>query len=303
MCLAALAKSSRTTSGYRTSFLFHQEDGCKTYKTARMIMRTIIRSKDFVLNKMLHVYLGNPYPWHGHYYTVLALILSFILQILLFKMSHDDRTAGVSLCTIAVFSYLVKTHYAPGVFCNVMCLFCWGIRICVRGVPTPRYTFVLPSACTAAVGKAAWAWILAAPTSFAVAMDTNELFVVFPFIGLIVCSFAMIVDCLEKDDIQGTSTRNPYIFCSACMSWGLYVMHPVATTLIFPVIFTSILFYGSGGYISSESSRLNRALKDPETMEYMRQTSPFFPMFPGMYPFIPRVIKKLCCCEAFSSVL
>jgi hypothetical protein len=242
---------------------------------------------------MLHKWLGNPAPWHGHYYCALALFLSGLLQISLMRFAHQDSTAGASICTIAVFAYLVKTHQSVTAMINAGFLFVWGCRVIIRGIPAPPETFLSPSTCEVLTSKAIWTWMLSAPTVFAVAMDLSELPERVSTLGVTLCLFAIGTDLLEKNTTQGKFCRNPYAFCSISMCWGLFFLHPTSWTISFPLIFTYIVLFAPGGYRTAEMSRRSRMLKDPLLMEYVRTTSPFIPLPAGVYERLPK------CAELF----
>lgn len=242
---------------------------------------------------MLHLLLGEPRPWHPHYFCTLALLPAFLIQVFFLRAAHDDRTAGACLCGIALFSHLVRLHSDLAVLTNVGFLFAWGVRIAVRGVPVAASMFVQPSSFDAAVSKTVWTWVLSAPTVFAVAFDTHELPKGIPTIGALVCFFAFALDLVEKNQTRGKFTRNPYVFASLSVCWGLYIIHPSPWTFVFPIIFTAIVILCSGGYRWQEVVR--KASEEDET--YMRTTSPLFPLPPGMYEKLSLRIKRYACCD------
>ena len=245
---------------------------------------------------MLHHLLGNPRPWHAHYYCALALIPALTLQVALFKIGHSERTAGASLAAMAIFSYLIKAHTSIFVVMNVSFLFIWGVRVCVRGIPTVSDSFVPPSATSVAIGKTLWTWILAAPTAFAVAFDTHELpgTPVTAAVGGGLCTIALVVDLVERAT-DGKFTRNPYAFASMAMSWGLYMIHPSPWTFHFPVLFSYMVVTSPGGVMWSENTRRAKARTNIQMMEYMRTTSPIIPMPPMMYENASDKCRTLCC--------
>lgn len=232
---------------------------------------------------MLHHILGNPRPWHGHYYCALALVPALVIQMLLSVVVRGEWTAGASIASIAVFSYLVRVHYSFSVIANVVFLFLWGLRVCVRGVPEANNSFVETTVCEAALARTAWTWVLSAPTAFGVAFDTRELPRGYPAVGVALCASALLTDLLEQNVMQGKLSRNPYVFSSLTMSWGLYVIHPSAWTIPFPILFTWILIDAPGGLRWNENIRKIKAKIDPRLAEYVRTTSPLIPLLPGMY--------------------
>ncbi len=249
------------------------------------------------LRVMLHGYVGNSDPaWNGRYYAGLAFLLGFALQVCLLSFAHDERTSGVAICFVAFFSYLVHAHASVSVVLNVCFLFAWGFRVAIRGVPEPRHKMFLdPPACDAAFGKSIWTWLLVTPTTYAVVLDEREISRSFPFVGATLCSIGFVIDLLERDSREGRYTRNPYAFCSACVSWGLFLIHPSLWTLPFPPLFSALLIFGAGGYLAEESVRTGRALKDPAYAEYIRTVSPFFPLPRRVYANLPVACKRTCC--------
>jgi len=199
------------------------------------------------------------------------------------KYPHSDRTAGLSICAVAVLSYLVKAHSSVSVIFNVGFLFLWGLRVCLRGVPTAQVAFVEPTACDATISKTFWTWVLCAPTAFAVAFDENEIPIGFPQVGGALCFAALLIDCLERNAAEGQMTRNPYVFSSLTMCFGLFIMHPSAYTAPFPLMFSYIVIAAPGGYRWMENLRASKAKSDIRMDEYMRATSPLVPMPRGCY--------------------
>jgi hypothetical protein len=241
---------------------------------------------------MLHKLFGNPRPWHAHYYCALAVVPALLLQILFCSFPHSDRTAGLSICAVAVLSYLIKAHNSIAVLFNVFFLFSWGVRVCVRGVPVGRSAFAEPTACDASISKTVWTWILCAPTAFAVAFDAHELPVGFPRVGAGLCFAALLLDTLEKKSTEGRFSRNPYVFASIAMSWGLFVMHPSPYTVVFPFIFSYIVINAPGGFRWAESLRAAKAKQDPSVAEYTLATSPLIPMPSKCYVLLCRCLSK-----------
>lgn len=243
---------------------------------------------------MLHAYVGNADPaWNGHYYAALVLFFGFFTQTMMLCAANDERTTGVTICAIAIFSYLVRAHVTVSPVLNAGFLFAWGLRVAVRGVPRLRIaSFVEPHACDAALGKTLWSWFLAAPTTYAVVLDSREVSVVFPRVGATLCAIGFVFDLLETDQREGKFTRNPYVFSSTCVSWGLFAIHPSRWTLPFPIAFCALLTFGSEGYITEEASRRARAIREPSQAEYARTVSPFFPLPRAMYARTPRWIKR-----------
>lgn len=242
---------------------------------------------------MLHVIFGDPRPWHPQYFCALALVPAFLIQILSLRVAHDDRTAGYCLCGIALFSHLVRLHSDVAVLTNVSFLFAWGVRIAARGVPAGSSSFVRPSSLDAAVSKTLWTWILSAPTVFAVAFDTHELPRGFPVVGASLCLFAVAIDLVEKNQTRGRYTRNPYVFASLSVCWGLYVIHPSPWSFPFPVLFTTIVMLSNGGFRWQEASR--RESGNDEA--YARSTSPLFPLPLGVYERLSVRTKRYVCCD------
>lgn len=242
---------------------------------------------------MLHLLLGEPRPWHPHYFCALALLPAFFVQVCFLRVAHDDRTAGACLCGIAIFSHLVRLHSDIAVLANVVFLFVWGVRIAVRGVPTGSPPFVRPSSFDAALSKTVWTWVFAAPTVFAVALDTHELPRGLPIIGACVCLVALSLDLVERNQTRGRFTRNPYVFASLGVCWGLFVMHPSPWTFVFPIVFTAMVVLSNGGYRWQEV--LRRANEEDES--YMRSTSPIVPMPPGVYERLSANTKRYLFCD------
>jgi hypothetical protein len=241
---------------------------------------------------MLHKFFGNPRPWHPHYYCALAIVPALLLQIVFCSSPHSDRTAGLSICAVAVLSYLIKAHNSIAVLFNVLFLFMWGVRVCVRGVPVGRAAFAEPTACDASISKTVWTWILCAPTVFAVAFDAHELPDGFPRMGGTLCFAALLLDAVEKNSTEGRFSRNPYAFASITMSWGLYVMHPTLYTIVFPFIFSYIVINAPGGFRWSENLRAARAKHDPTVAEYTLSTSPLIPLPPACYIALRRCLFR-----------
>jgi steroid 5-alpha reductase family enzyme len=242
---------------------------------------------------MLHAYVGNADPaWDGHYYSALVLFVGFLSQIVMLCKASDERTTGVTICAVAIFAYLVRAHVAFSPLLNVGFLFAWGLRIAVKGVPKPRAgSFVEPHACDAALGKTLWSWFLVAPTTYAVVLDSDRVSIAFPRVGATLCAIGFFFDLLETDQREGKFTRNPYVFSSACVSWGLYTVHPSWYTLPFPLAFCALLTFGPEGYIAEEASRRARAVREPAHAEYTRTVSPLLPIPRAMYARTPRWIK------------
>lgn len=244
---------------------------------------------------MLYPLLGNHRPWHPHYFCALAFVPALIVQLLFIRMAHSERTAGVCICGISLFSYFIRTHVDFSVLTNVGLLFFWGVRVCIRGVPigSGKLGFMHPTAFDAAFSKTIWTWILSAPTVFAVTFDAHELPRGLPVIGGSICVVAIAVDAIEKNPSRGKFTRNPYVFASLCVCWGLYLIHPSVWTLIFPIIFTHMVVYSHGGYKWSEAMRKN----NEDDTEYTLTTSPLIPLPVGAYVTVPKEIKKYIFCD------
>lgn len=253
---------------------------------------------------MLHLLLGNPRPWHAHYYCALALVPAFAFQLALFRFAHSERTSGASIAAMAIFSYLVKTHASVFVVMNVSFLFAWGVRVCARGVPVVNDSFVTPSACDVACSRTLWTWLLAAPTTFAVAFDAHELpeTSVTAAAGGTLCALALLVDLVEKEG-DGRFTRNPYAFSSIAMSWGLYLIHPSPWTIHFPVLFSYVVVTSPGGVRWNENTRRARAKTSPKMEEYLRATSPLVPLPPGVYAHASGTCRRLLCCDAHATTV
>ena len=184
-------------------------------------------------------------------------------------------------------------HSDMAVLTNIFFLFAWGVRIAMKGVPTGSSSFVRPSSMDAAVSKTVWTWILSAPTVFAVAFDTHELPKGLPFIGASMCFFAIAVDLVEKNQTRGKFTRNPYVFASLSVCWGLYVIHPSPWSFFFPVLFTTIVILSNGGFRWQETTR-----KDGGNDEaYAQVTSPLFPLPIGVYEKLSVKTKRYLCCD------
>lgn len=198
---------------------------------------------------------------------------------------------------MAVFAYFIKAHSSLTVLLNTGFLFAWGVRICVRGVPHVKDTFVRPSACDTGVSKTVWTWVLCAPTVFAVAFDEDELLQGYPFIGTFLCLYALIIDIVDCVSTVKNITRNPYVFSSLAMSWGLYLIHPSLWTILFPLIFSSIVVRAPAGFRWNEVLLQSKMHSDPAILEYVRGTSPIFPMPSGTYKTVPMVLKRLVFCE------
>ena len=247
---------------------------------------------------MLSKWLGNPTPWHGHYYALLALPLVAVSQLALLRYARFDTTAGISLCTVAVGAFLVKLHASVATAVNVSLLFLWGVRVLVKGIPTPREYVMPPSTCELAFNKTLWVWLMATPTVFAVCVDKHEIAEGWSvLLGVCLCVSTLILDFLEKStsDGSGTYTRNPYAFSAVSISWGLWTIHPVWATFFCPNLFSCLVLFAPGGTAWVEARRRTRDLRDSAVHEYRRTTSPFFPMPPGVYEQVPRAVKRLMC--------
>ena len=244
---------------------------------------------------MLHAYLrwgdGDP-AWNGPYYAALVFFVGFLTQTFMIFAANDERTAGVTICVVATFAYLVRLHVATSPMINAGLLFAWGLRVAVRGVPRPKLIPLLePPACDAALGKTLWSWFLVAPTTYAVVLDPHEVSPLFPTVGVALCVAAFVVDLVERDQREGKCTRNPYVFSSACVSWGLYAVHPSWWTLPFPLAFCALLLGGPEGYLAQETARRARAIREPAQAEYVRTVSPLFPMPCAAYARTPRWLR------------
>ena len=252
---------------------------------------------------MLHAYVGNVDPaWSGHYYAALVFFFGFFTQIAMLCAANDERTAGVTICTVAIFAYLVRAHPTVSPIMNAGLLFVWGLRIAARGVPKPRVaSFVEHHACDAALGKTMWSWFLVAPTTYAVVLDHHEVSIAFPSVGVTLCAIGFLVDLAEADQREGKFTRNPYVFSSACVSWGLYAIHPAWWTLPFPLAFCALLIFGPEGYVAQETTRRVRSLREPSQAEYARDVSPFVPLPRAVYARAPRWTKTMLLGDFFVS--
>jgi hypothetical protein len=246
---------------------------------------------------MLHRVLGNPTPWHGHYYCGLALVLLVATHLILVRFFKADKSAGLSLCTVAVVSYMVKVHLTFAAIANEVFLFCWGIRLVIKGVPASRHEIIQASYVQIVMSQTTWVWLLSAPTVFAVSMNADDFYAFVPFFGVAFCMTALLVECFETQSLDGRLCRNPYTFCSLCMSWGLFLTIPFISTLVFPIIFSCIVIFGPGGMFWTEAKRRSQLFRDAEAREYQRVTSPLIPMPPGWYETIPRQMKKFCCLD------
>jgi hypothetical protein len=247
---------------------------------------------------MLSKWLGNPTPWHGHYYAALALPLIAVSQFTLLRFVRFDATAGISLCTVAITAFLVKLHVSLATISNAALLFLWGIRVAVKGIPTARNYIVPPSAFELAFTKTVWIWLLSAPTVYGVSIDEHEIAQgASVTIGLILCLSTLIIDVLEKNTLDGTYCRNPYAFSSLSMAWGLFFLHMSWYTLLCPMLFSYIVIFAHGGTAWCEARRRARDVRDITAHEYHRTTSPFFPMPLGTYARIPRGVKRICCLD------
>lgn len=243
---------------------------------------------------MLHAYVGRDADsaWNGHYYAVLVFFMGFFTQTIMLCAAEDERTAGVTICAIAVFAYLVRVHVAISPILNAGFLFVWGLRVAMRGVPRPRHaSFVDPHACDAVLGKTLWSWFLVAPTTYAIVLDPREIPDAFPRVGATLCVVGLVFDLLERDQREGKYSRNPYVFSSACVSWGLYAVHPSRWTLPFPIAFCALLTFGSHGYLAEEAARRTRAIREPAQAEYARTVSPLVPFPRAAYARTPRWLK------------
>lgn len=247
---------------------------------------------------MLSQWLGNPIPWHGHYYTALALPLVAALQFTLLRFVRYDATAGVSLCSVALLAFLVKLHVSLTTVSNASLLFAWGVRVAIKGIPSARDYIVPPPALELALNKTCWIWLLSAPTVYGVSIDEHEIAKgTAVTIGIVVCLSTLAMDYMEKNTLDGTYCRNPYAFSSVSMAWGLFLLHTSWYTVIFPTIFSYIVMFAHGGTAWCEARRRARDVRDTTAHEYHRTTSPFFPMPPGVYVLIPRGMKRVFCLD------
>lgn len=246
-----------------------------------------------MFDSMLHAYVGNADPaWNGHYYAALAFFFGFFTQSVMLCAANDERTTGVTICAVALLAYVVRAHTTASPILNAGFLFAWGLRIAARGVPKPRVaSFVETHACDAALGKTLWSWFLVAPTTYAVVLDPREVSIAFPSVGVTLCAIGFLVDLVETDQREGKFTRNPYVFSSACVSWGLYAIHPSWWTIPFPLAFCALLFFGPEGYVARETSRRVRAIREPSQAEYARDVSPLVPLPRAVYARTPKWAK------------
>jgi len=242
---------------------------------------------------MLSKWLGNPTPWHGHYYCALALPTVALSQFALLRYARSDATAGISICTVATFAFLVKLHVSFATIANAALLFMWGVRVAVRGIPAPREFIVPPSAVELAFNKTVWIFLLSAPTVFAVSMDKHELANGWSVVvGVCICLSALTIDCFEVSTSDGRYSRNPYAYSSISIAAGLWIIHPALITLCFPNAFACLVLFAPGGTAWVEARRRARVVRDADAREYTRKTSPIFPMPPGCYERIPRFVKR-----------
>jgi len=246
---------------------------------------------------MLHRVLGNPFPWHGHYYCAWAVTVLVAAQIVLLRVVKPDASAGLALCTVSALSYFIKAHRDLAVVANVTILFTWGVRLVMKGVPVARQEVGEATEVQIVLSQTLWIWLLSAPTVFAVSMDRHEFYSIWPWVGIAMCCFALLVDFFETGSVDGRLCRNPYAFCSLSLSWGLFLTIPFAWTLVFPVAFSCVVIFSPGGTIWLEAKRRAKILRDPAAHDYHRATSPFFPMPPGSYAKVPRNFKRLCCLD------
>jgi len=246
---------------------------------------------------MLHRFLGNPVPWHGHYYCAWALAVLVVVQVVLLRLFKPDVSAGLALCVVSVLSYLIKAHQNVIVVANVIFLFAWGVRLVLKGVPVARQECNEPTQVYIVFSQTAWIWLLSAPTVFAVSMNKDDFYDIWPWVGLVMCALALLADSFETGVVDGRLCRNPYVFCSLCLSWGLFLTIPFAWTLVFPLAFSCVLIFAPGGAVWVEAKRRAKVMRDPDVREYQRVTSPFIPMPPGVYAMFPRTFKKLCCLD------
>jgi hypothetical protein len=245
---------------------------------------------------MLSKWLGNPTPWHGHYYAALALPLVAISQFTLLRFARFDATAGISLCTVATVAFLVKLHVSFATIANAALLFLWGVRVMVKGIPSARDYIVPPSALELAATKTLWIWLLSAPTVFGVSIDKHEIAEgAAVTIGVVLCVSTLALDVVEKNTLDGTYCRNPYHFSSVSMAWGLFMLHTSWYTVAFPALFSYIVIFAHGGTVWCEARRRARDVRDATAHEYHRTTSPFFPVPFGAYAQLPRGVKRAVC--------
>ena len=164
---------------------------------------------------MLSKWLGNPTPWHGHYYAALAFPLVAISQFVLLRYSRFDATAGISLCTVATCAFLVKLHVSFATIVNLAFFFLWGVRVAVKGIPVARKSVVPQSAFELAFNKTLWIFLLSVPTVFAVSLEKHELAKGWwVAVGMFMCFSALFCDCFETGACEGKYSRNPYAFAS-----------------------------------------------------------------------------------------
>jgi len=248
---------------------------------------------------MLHKFLGNPVPWHGHYYCVLALGLVAALQFVVVWYVKTASQAGFTLVAVAVVAYLIKAHKSFVTASSSIFLAVWGVRIAWRGIPVAREDIFQRHPVELALNKTLWIWFLSAPTVFTASMDIEELSDAPSILGIALCTLALIVDSLETYEIDGTYTRNPYAFCSFSMAWGLFLMQPSRWTVAFPVLFSCIVLFAPGGTLWLERKRHANSLMDMKTIAYLKSTSPFIPMPSGTYERLPKYMKRIFCCYAY----
>jgi hypothetical protein len=247
---------------------------------------------------MLSKWLGNPTPWHGHYYAALALPLIAVSQFALLRYVRFDATAGISLCTVAALAFLVKLHVSLATVTNASLLFVWGVRVAVKGIPSAREFIVPPSAFELAFNKTVWIWLLSAPTVYGVSIDKHEIAEgASVTIGTVICISTLAMDAFEKNTLDGKFCRNPYSFSCVSMAWGLFLLHTSWYTVFFPMTFSYIVMFAHGGTAWCEARRKARDVRDAAAHEYHRNTSPFFPMPQGAYILFPRGVKKMCCLD------
>jgi hypothetical protein len=244
------------------------------------------------VNTMLHDLFRNPALSHHHYCGIVLLAVG-VVQFAIVRCAPGDGAAGVTICAVALFTYFVKAHLSAVAIASSCFLFLWGLRISMKGIPLTRET--IRSSFDEAVTKTIWIWLLCAPTVFATTMDAKDISFAPPFLGLMICSVVLSIDFFESGDVDGKFSRNPYAFSSIFISWGLFLMHPSRWTVMCPVIFSFVLLFAPGGTLWLEFQRRRQVMRDVEAMEYLRNTSPFFPLPQGAYARLPRVFRRIIC--------
>jgi hypothetical protein len=234
-------------------------------------------------------------PSHLHYCAGVLLLVGAV-QFTLVRIIPSNATAGCTVAGAAVMTYFVRVHQTSVAVLSSVFLFLWGVRLAVKGIPVTRADVLQRSGCETSFSETLWIWLLCAPTVFATTMDARDMNGAPPYVGSFICTIVLVVDVFEGSEVDGKFCRNPYAFSSVFMSWGLFMMHPFYLTSPCPLLFCAIVLLAPGGTLWLEGQRRRSVMGSMEALAYQRSTSPFFPLPPGVYERVPRVLRQFLLC-------